>query len=216
MRAVTANDFRLHGWGILTTQAGALALLALVFTLRPSNAAQEMALAFNLNLILTSLWGEWLISREKTKGTFAWLRTLPLGDAELVRAKFVTAAIWTVLLWSCSSILLARGHMVTDRLEVWFAALGVLLTFGAFTLACRWRFGQKIGQTLPFAVVLLLLLLFMAADRAGHAARPQMVAWWQSPAGRAGVIVALGATYLLTVRFTELWVRRSETWRLIE
>ena len=38
------------------------------------------AFVFNINMLLAAFWSEWLISREKTKGTFAWLRACPIGS----------------------------------------------------------------------------------------------------------------------------------------
>jgi hypothetical protein len=32
-----------------------------------------VALVFNINFLLALLWSEWLITRERSKRTFAWL-----------------------------------------------------------------------------------------------------------------------------------------------
>jgi len=216
LRALVANDLALHGRGIAVTMVAGLALFLLTTRLKPSPAVTEVSLIFNVNLLTTLLWGEWLISREKTKGTFAWLRTLPVPDHVVVLAKFVTAAVVASLFWTISSLTFVSDFFLPSRIGLWVVLQSLIVTFGAAGVAARWRFGQKVGQTLPMLVVLVPLLLLVLAGEAAAPLRATAAAWWAHPAGQASVAAALAAVYGVVVRLTVWWVRASETHRLTE
>ncbi len=120
-----------------------------------------------VNAMASSFWGEWLISREKTKGTFLWLRTLPIGDTELVASKFASQAVWCSALWIPSSLLLAPGALRSDRWPTWGVLYLILLVGGAGIVATRWRFQQKMAQAAPMVAAPLLAIAFLLADAAG-------------------------------------------------
>ena len=84
IRALVVKDLRLHWKGIVGVHAGAVVLCLSALALGgPRDPGTLGAFVANMNVISLLLWGEWFISREKTKGTFAWLGTLPISAFEL-------------------------------------------------------------------------------------------------------------------------------------
>lgn len=214
VRVLLLKDLRLHGRGVALIQAAAVALVWIMLALRPADMGRQVGLLFNVNFLLTGLWGEWLVSREKTKGTFGWLRSLPIADRDLVAAKFAGAALYALVLWAAMSGILAASYFMERPME-WLLRAMALVTFGGVTLAARWRFTQKMGQTLPFALVLVLLLGVAAAQRGGPAPAAA-VAFIRSSGGQLAIAVGLLTCYLFTVGATAMWVRRSDTSLLVE
>lgn len=211
--ALIAKDVRLHGRAVAAAQAGAMALMALAFWLRPEKSSVNAALVLNFNVFLAGFWSEWLIAREKTKGTFAWLRAAPLTDRDLVLSKFLAAGGCVVALWSVSAALLSSTAPL--RVPEWTVSLLGLLAFSGLAVSLRLRFGPRLGQILPYAILFVPLAVVVAYERmtgvpidlAGSlSARGQL-----ATLGAAFVLAWLGILFL-TIR----WVRRSDTFRLLE
>ena len=104
----------------------------------PQGVGPRVSFVFNLNLFLTMLWSDWLITRERSKRTFAWLRGLPVDDRVLAGSKFVVAAGCCVALWLVSSALFAPESWRSPGTGLVLQC--VLLTFGGLTVATKWRF----------------------------------------------------------------------------
>lgn len=71
-----ANDLRLHWRGVLGLELGMLGFMALLFRVALASPTPGVVVSatVNFNIIAIVQFGNWLVSREKTKGTFAWLR----------------------------------------------------------------------------------------------------------------------------------------------
>ncbi len=214
--ALMAKDLRLHRRELglaFVTWFGLAALWVYSQAGRPIN---PLVPVFLVNAMASSFWGEWLISREKTKGTFLWLRTLPIGDAELVASKFASQAIWCSALWIPSSLLLAPGALTSDGWPTWGVVSLILLVGGAVVVATRWRFQQKMAQAAPMVAAPLLAIGFLIADAAGLVGTRVLADWWATSAGKATTAALLAATYGATIWATGAWVSRSETTRFLE
>ncbi|MDQ3170619.1 MAG: hypothetical protein M3Q55_10825 [Acidobacteriota bacterium] len=210
------KDLRIHGQDIGLTQGAIVALLALAAHLKPSDASTTAALVVNFNMVLTLFWGEWLISREKTKGTFAWLRASPITDRELVASKFAATAACCASLWLMTSTAFTEYSFVRRPL-LWWDLLLALLVFGAVSTAARWRWGPKLGQMLPPALALALggavvWLEGMLGERLQIDVRHLL----RSRAGLIALGVGLTACYAGVFLWTLAWVRRSDTAGLVE
>lgn len=214
--ALLLKDARIHGRDIALTQAGILVLLALMAYARPGQIVPLATAAFSFNLLLAGFWGEWLITREKSKGTFAWIRSCPVDDAELVVAKFVGVGLCVVGLWSVSSMMVLREYLVLTRPAVWVVLLTALLAFGMLSTAARFRFGPKVGQLLPFGCVLAVLGAAGLLGRFGYLPDGDPAALLRTSAGQASVAAAAAASCIAMVSTTIGWVRRSDTERLLE
>jgi ABC-type Na+ efflux pump permease subunit len=214
VNALIANDARLHGRAILLTQAGAVALIWLAARL-PRSTDALAGLVFNLNFLIALLWGDWLISREKLKGTFGWLRTLPVDDRDLVTAKFVSTSICATTLWMLTSLPFLSGYFAPRR-TTWGILCLCIVAFAGVSVAVRWRFTQKAGLVVPLLVVLVPVLVLILARQS----RPEMVqriyGAWDSAGGRAAIAVALAGLLAAAYAMTLRWVRQSDTFQLLE
>jgi hypothetical protein len=216
MLALLAKDFRLHGREIALLLGSLLAFVGLAGWTRPVGAGSLMSLAFNLNFLAAMYWGEWLVSREKVKGTFGWLRTLPISDGVLTAEKFVAHAICCLSLWTLTSVLFAREAADFGGIDTWCVVQLGLLAFGALSVASRWRFHQKLGQVLPAIILGGLLGLFMFADRSGSPVTRAIADSWNMGHGKLLAGLTLAALYLGICFSTAAWVRRTDTWRFLE
>ena len=207
--ALLLKDLQLHG------AATALAIGGLVLvTMSTGNAFPERLAAFhvvfvfNLNFIMAPLlWGDWLISRERSKQTFAWLRTMPVDDRVLAGSKFIAAAAAGILCWCLTSALIAPECRPSP--DTWLALQCVLLLCGAISVSATWRLSPKLGQIAQLALVILpSLLLGVVTTRAAWsvAALKPWNGWFA-----AGLLMVYAATVVGTMR----WVSRAETNQLI-
>ncbi len=214
MKTLLQKDLRLHGWAIALTIAGALLLIALAQRLAPPAAGARMSFVFTMNLLLTLLWSDWLITRERSKGTFAWLRALPVDDAAVAGSKFAAAAGCCAVFWTTSSALFARELWRPPG--TWLALLAALLTFGGLSIATKWRFPWRLGHVLPLVIVLVPMLLFMTLADDGTALREHLVMLWNAPYGRLAASTALLGLYGAIIAVTIRWVRRADTFQLVD
>ena len=215
LTALIAKDFRIHGRDILLTHAGILGLLALMRSLNPADQPVVATAVFNFNFLLAGFWGEWLISREKVKGTFAWLRASPVSDVELVLAKFLAVAICCVSLWVASSLIFARDYF-WQRSDIWIVLQLSLLMFGALAVSSRWRFGQKLGQMLPYLIVGVVVGILIVAARNGRTLPIDPEVLLRHTAGQAVMAVGFTACAVAAFYVTLTWVRGSDTANLLE
>ena len=212
--ALIAKDLRLHGRAVALTIASCLLFLATAIRVMPQGVGPRVAFVFNANLLLTLMWSDWLITRERSKRTFAWLRGLPVDDRVLAHAKFVIAAGWCVTLWLVSSALFAR--------ELWRPPGTVLVlqcglvAFGGLSVATKWRFPWRLGQILPLVIVLVPVLLLMTFAGDGTDRREILIAVWNGPYGRVAAATALLAVYAAIVAATIRWVTRADTFQLVD
>lgn len=214
---LVGNDLALHGRSLAAAHAGAVAMLAAGAWLAPARPEGALvSLVFNVNVLGTLVWADWLVSREKTKGTVAWLRTLPIPDHALVGAKFCTHALCCVSCWLATSLPFAYGHFFPGRAGTWGVLMLALVTFGGVSVATRWRFPQKLGHVLPPLVVLALVMPVMVAQRAGVDVEAGFAPFWGHWSGRAVVAAVLATLYGSLEWATIWWVARSDTPRLVE
>ncbi len=213
-RTLIGKDLRLHGPAAAMAMAGALAVIWTGTTLAPQGVGPRVGLVFNVNIVLTLLWSEWLVTRERSKRTIGWLRTLPVDDRVLAGTKFATAAGFAVLLWVVSTAMFAP--------ELWQpAATGVVLfcvvlLCGGLSVAVRLRFSWRVGQILPLCVLGVPLLLFLVLAEDGTARRDDLIALWNAPWGRAAVAGLLLFLYGATVAMAASWLARADTVDLID
>lgn len=214
--ALIANDLRVHGRAIGLTHAAMLAFIWFASRLR-EDAEALFLLIFNLNFLMALLWGDWLISREKLKGTFGWVRTLPVSDRDLVAAKFLSTATCCATLWASTTLLFVPRYFPGGAgMATWAVLLLALFACSGLSVAVRWRFTQKLGVLVPGALVLIPLLLLSGATRQGWNSPRMLQAFWDQPLGKAVAAAALACLAGLVFLLTERWVRRSDTFRLLE
>ena len=214
--ALVVKDLHLHWKGVVLAHVGAVAMPALGLTLAaPGDTGPLMAFVVNVNGLGALLWGEWFISGEKTSGTFAWLRGLPISSWELCASKFAVTGACVTSLWAATSLIFLRSELsLASGVATWIVVECALLTFAASVVASRWLLTQKLGQAFPAGVVFVLILVFMAVRR--QPALENVLALWSTVGGKlvvAGVLwSACSAIWWATTKV----VGAVETRRIVE
>ncbi len=207
--ALLLKDLQLHGLAMALAIGGlVLVTMSTANALPERLAAFHIVLVFNLNFILAALvWSDWLISRERSKRTFAWLRTMPVDDRVLAGSKFIAVGAAGILCWCLTSALIAPEFRPSPA--TWLALQCVLLLLGAISVSAVWRLNPKLGQIVQLSLVIVPSILFgVVTTRAAWsiAALEQWNAWIA-----AGLLMVYAATVIGTMR----WVNRAETNELI-
>ena len=213
--ALMRKDLRIHWKGVAAAHAGALAITTTGIALgNPQENGALPAFVSNVNFLAALLWGEWFVSREKTKGSLAWLRTLPISAAALCLSKFAVCGLAVASLWTLTSLVFLRDEFLPDAPAVWAVELLGLLLFSATVVASRMLFRQKLGQTLPLLLVLPIVLIALLAERSGSL--DAALALWRTPAGKAAAALVLAAAFGGVCALTVRLVASAETRRLVE
>ncbi len=211
------KDLRLHGMAIGATVAAVVVLLYSVNAIKPSATdTSAVGLILNLNLVMVLVWGDWLVSREKTKGTIGWLRTLPVTSGALVMSKIATYMLACVTLWVASTILFVPHYFFPHAWLLWLALQSMLIFAGTLSVCGRFRFRQKVGQLLPLVVIGVPLVGLLALRRTmpEAVAHVQVIAFGGS--GLAAISAALLALSAGIVTITSAWIDGAETFELAE
>lgn len=212
--ALTGKDLRIHWKGIAAAHAGVVAITGLGIVLgNPQEDTVLLGFVSNLNFLGALLWGEWFVSREKTKGSFAWLRTLPIRAVDLCLSKFLISAACVVSLWTLTSLFFLGDHFRQAR-AVWMVEQVGLLLFSATVVSSRMLFRQKLGQVLPLLLALPIVLVVLAAER--YRFLDEAVAYWETLGGKVAVALVLAAAYGGVCALTIRLVGGAETRRLVE
>ena len=212
--ALVGKDLRIHWKGVAAAHAAVPAIAALAITLGdPQGNNVLLGFVTNLNFLGALLWGEWFVSREKTKGSFAWLRTLPIRPVDLCLSKFAVVGLCVVSLWALSSSMFLRDSF-RDAPALWFVEQLGLLLFSAAVVASRMLFRQKLGQALPLLAAMPIVLVALAAER--YHFLDDALAYWETPGGKVSVMVALAAAWGGVCALTIRLVAAAETRRLVE
>jgi hypothetical protein len=211
------NDLHLHGIALGATVIAVVVLLYAVKALEPSGSdPSAVGLILNLNLVMVLVWGEWLVSREKTKGTIGWLRTLPVPSGALVMSKIATYMLACVVLWTASTILFVPHYFFPRAWLLWLALQSMLIFAGTLSVCGRFRFRQKVGQLLPLVVIGVPLVGLLALRRVVPDAVAHLQVVLLGGAGLAAISVGLLASSAGVVAITSAWVRNAETFELTE
>ncbi len=211
--ALLAKDLRLHGLPLLLFIGISLAACAGVTQIVP-NREPIPGFVFNLNMFFSILMSEWLITRERSKHSFAWLRSLPVDDRTVAVGKFLYAAVVSVVLWTASSAVFAPGLW-----SPWSTGLVLqcsLLVLGALLIGTRWRTSWRYGLLAALAVFLGPILIFLAVAGEDTARRAALVALWNAPYGPPLAAAGLLLIYVSTIWWTVRWVERADTYQLVD
>ena len=215
--ALVRKDLRLHGLGILLVGLMLIVTLSAAFKHAPTNIPRSANIGiYNFNFIGAMLWTEWLVSREKTKGTIAWLRTLPISDSQIVSAKFVSYLLIAGSIWMTSTFLLVPWFWTRAGFLTSILAFCALAAFGSMQLGARWRFRQKVGHVLPVVVLLLPVALIGSANDRKVAPVVHVVQWASTAPGKLVVSGLLLTCSGLCCAWTARWVSRSDTENLMD
>ncbi len=208
-----AKDLRLHGLPLLLTIGVVLAACAGVMQFAP-NRRPIPAFVFNVNMFFSILMSEWLITRERSKRSFAWLRSLPVDDRTVAVGKFLYAAAVSAVLWTASSALFAPVLW-----SPWSTGLVLqcsLLVLGALLIGARWRTNWRYAHGVALAVFGGPILIFLALVGEDTARRAALVALWNAPYGPPLAAAGLLLIYVSTIWWTVRWVEHADTYQLVD
>ena len=211
--ALLAKDLRLHGLPVLLLVGVLLAACAAVTQFAPSRDGVP-GFVFNMNMLSPLLLSEWLIARERSKRSFAWLRSLPVDDHAVAVSKFLYAAVVSVVLWTASSALFAPGLW-----SPWSTGLVLqcsLLVLGALLIGARWRTNWRYAPMAALGIFAGPILIFLAVMAEDTARRAALVALWNAPYGPPLAAAGLLLMYVSIVWSTVRWVERADTYQLVD
>ncbi len=138
-----------------------------------------------------------LVEQERTKETFAWLRTLPVSDLQIVIAKCATGLVfhvcgsfawWAVLGGMTPSLTLPQAA------SVWCLTLVV----GGISLLSQLATSGRLAVAAPIALLALGLLAGAPLSRSPSAAL-RIIEWWQGTWGHVVLWAACAVVYALLV-----------------
>lgn len=208
-----AKDLRLHGLPLLLTIGVVLAACAGVMQFAPRRGPIP-GFVFNVNMFFSILMSEWLITRERSKRSFAWLRSLPVDDRAVAAAKFLYAGVVSAVVWTVSSALFAPVLW-----SPWSTGLVLqcsLLVLGALLIGARWRTNWRYAHGVALAVFAGPILIFLALMGEDTARRATLVAWWNAPYGPPLAAAGLLLMYVSIIWSTVRWVERADTYQLVD
>lgn len=211
--ALLAKDLRLHGLPVLLLVGVLLAACAAVTQFAPSRDGVP-GFVFNMNMLSPLLLSEWLIARERSKRSFAWLRSLPVDDHAVAVSKFLYAAVVSVVLWTASSALFAPGLW-----SPWSTGLVLqcsLLVLGALLIGARWRTNWRYAPMAALGIFAGPILIFLAVMDEDTARRAALVALWNAPYGPPLAAAGLLLVYVAAIWWTVRWVERADTYQLVD
>jgi len=213
LMALIAKDLRLHGLPLLLTIGVSLAACAGVMQFAPSREAIP-GFVFNVNMFFSILMSEWLITRERSKRSFAWLRSMPVDDRAVAASKFLYAAVVSAVLWTTSSSLFAS--VVWSPWSTGLVLQCSLLVLGALLIGARWVTNWRYAHGIALAVFVGPILLFLALMGEDTARRAALVALWNAPYGPPLAAAGLLLMYVSIVWSTVRWVERADTYQLVD
>ncbi len=208
-----AKELFIHRLELSISTAGISGIAIFAFQMRsPETYTQGLVIISMLNVALMMASTEWLSYMERAKGTFLWLRTLPVSDKAVVTAKFVTNGI---ILTCCylSAVLILNLHVAVERLLPVIAFWLGLLSLGSFMLFTKLVLSRRLGPSVPLMVVFVLMMGWRAlSTRAPHAA--SMVSSFLS---NPFVFITLEVLSILSFWYMMwIWIASRDTHKLID
>jgi hypothetical protein len=156
------KDFYLNRYALLLSFLTVVFFIVVMGYMRPFPAVeQKMMTLVMVNLILNVGYGEWLIYREKAKGTLVTLRLLPVPDSVLIGSKFLMCFFAQTLIFGVAAALLTPEYFLHPKLRTLVLIWLGMGCFGSLMLLTKTVFSQRIGQAVPFGVLFLLLVGFL-------------------------------------------------------
>lgn len=212
--ALVAKDLYLYRWEVLLSWVG-ISAIAYFMLLRyhPPSVGSALIFLCSLDSAVMIIYGDWLSYFEKSKGTFFWLRTLPISDRQVVSSKFAANALIQVGTFFLP-IVLCLPHLLLPANLMWtLIAWFCILAISSFMLLTKLVFGRRFGQVVPLVAVLIVFiigvwivgqfpLLWFAAGRS---------VWTPLVLVTTELVVISGLWYLMCA-----WVAAKDTPQLVD
>ncbi|MEJ2077647.1 MAG: ABC-2 transporter permease [Acidobacteriota bacterium] len=159
MLALVVKDLYLYRWQVGLCWIGATAFSCVLLTKMPPQSRDRALFFFcALDCAFMVVFGDWLSYFERSKGTFSWIRTLPVSDRLVVSAKFAANVVIQVGVFFLPISFSAPQFLERVRVEWTVTAWLSLVAISSFMLLTKLAFGQRFGQIIPLAVVFLFMV----------------------------------------------------------
>lgn len=167
-----------------------------------------------LFLAITAGLATTLVERERTKETFAWLRTLPVSDTHIVLAKCATGFVlhacgwvaWWAVLWD-----VAPAVTLPQAASLWWLTLVV----GLVPLACQLAIPGRLALASPVVLLGLALLAAVPLQRS-PAVWLSVIDLWRGSWGHLLLSACCVAAYALIAAAACLCFHAADTRVLVE
>jgi hypothetical protein len=181
--------------------------------IRPSSPTRALVFICSLDLAVMVGFGDWLSYYEKSKGTFAWIRTLPVSDELVVSSKFMANSIIQIGAFFLPVLLtmpvLLRLDWAPWTLTAWLAVLAM----ASFMLFTKLAMSRRLGQAVPFiAAFSIILILMQLAKRFPSLLEELMYSVWTPPILLLLECLTIFGIWYLMCR----WISAKDTPQLVD
>lgn len=160
--ALVVKDLYIYRRELALAWVGITGMTWVMFQMaRPDSPTRALVFICSLDLAVMVGFGDWLSYYEKSKGTFAWIRTLPLSDELVVSSKFMAnwiiqiGAFFLPVLFTMPALL--RLDWIPWTLTAWLAVLAM----SSFMLFTKLAMGRRLGQAVPFLAAFSIILILI-------------------------------------------------------
>jgi ABC-type Na+ efflux pump permease subunit len=222
IRALVLKDLQVHG-----RPAGALLLgwpvgiriLIYIQQLAPEHDPRALPLVVTLLSLplfvaVTTGLATMLVDRERAKGTFAWVRTLPVSDAHIVAAKCATGLLFHMVGWVAWWVVLgsvAPSLTLVQATSVWC----LTLVAGSLALTTQLAVSGRLAAASPL-VLFALGLLAGAPFRRSPTAILRASEWWNGTWEHVFLWTACSIIYALLVALAYARFHGHDAQKLVE
>ena len=222
IRALVLKDLQVHWRAAATLLLGwpaGIRVLVYIQQLAPDHDPRALPLVVTLLslplfLAVTTGLATMLADRERMKGTFAWVRTLPVSDVHIVAAKCATGLLFHMagwIAWWGTLGHVAPSLTVMQAISVW----SLTLVAGSLTLTIRLVTSGRLAAASPVALFALGLLAG-APLRRSPSAILRVSEWWHGSWQHVFVWVACGTIYAVLVVLAYLRFHAHDAQSLVE
>jgi hypothetical protein len=178
----------------------------------PDTLMQGLVVIWLFNSVWLMGFTEWLSYVERAKGTFFWLRTLPVSDQMVVTAKFVTN-LFILTISFFPSLIILSWYAALDRILIIIGLWLALVSVGSFMLFTKLVLSRRLGPTVPLMVVLLGLLGWSQLSKRAPDVAVALAGIVMNPF----VLISLELLSILFFWFVMWqWIAARDTYRLID
>jgi len=178
-----AKDIRLYRSGIVGTWLAVFGVFLALDWYRPTielGPGTGLTLMITLFLNITIVYGEWFVLRERTQGTFAFLRRFPVSDAQIITSKFLLMILLLAGGFVLATAAGARRYLSWEWLPVYSLILLAFAVFGSLTVATRLIFGTRWGAGLPYVIAFIPIVAFYLLKENGFAVIVVLTGLWEA------------------------------------
>jgi len=190
MRLV-GKDLSLYRNNILFAHGSLLAVLMALDWMSPTREISPtigLTLSVTAFIQLNTAYGDWFILRERSQGTFGFMRRFPVSDSQIVGAKFLLVGFLMGVGFTVQTAVFAPRYLALEWVRPFALILIGLWAFGSLTIASRLCLGSRWGGAVPYLILFVPVGAFIVLERYSVWAMAIMAELWLS-----GVLpIALG------------------------